>query len=197
MPAPLTRPQVDKLVKAKYQDNLEFCQWIKRFFDLNYSGEPYNAFERRKGQQLYYIMGGNKVAPPPKKGAAQPSTGKVYSGKSAAPSSSGIGAGAAGGGFKKVSGGAPGVKAEELKQLEEQVAELKMNNDTLDREREFYFGKLRDIEEMLQKRGLEQDPLGSEVLKILYAAEEEQVTVDEKGNLTITQAGAEGAPMEQ
>jgi hypothetical protein len=30
-----------------------------------------------------------------------------------------------------------------------------MNNDTLDREREFYFGKLRDIEEMLQKRGLD------------------------------------------
>lgn len=61
---------VDKLVKAKYQDNLEFCQWIKRYFDLNYSGEPYNAVERRKGQQLFYIMGGNKVAAPPKGGVA-------------------------------------------------------------------------------------------------------------------------------
>lgn len=61
-----------------------------------------------------------------------------------------------------------------------------MNNETLDREREFYFGKLRDIEEMLQKRGLEQDPLASEVLKILYASEQEQVAVDEQGNLTIT-----------
>ena len=48
-----------------------------------------------------------------------------------------------------------------------------MNNDTLDKEREFYFGKLRDIEEMLQKRGLENDTLGSEILKILYASEEE------------------------
>jgi len=66
---------------------------------------------------------------------------------------------------------------------------LKMNNDTLDREREFYFGKLRDIEEMLQKRGLDQDPLGSEVLKILYASEEEIVNVDEKGLLTISQNG--------
>lgn len=64
-----------------------------------------------------------------------------------------------------------------------------MNNDTLDREREFYFGKLRDIEEMLQKKGLDQDPQGSEILKILYASEEEQVTVNEKGELTITQAG--------
>ena len=77
-------------------------------------------------------------------------------------------------------------------QLEGQIEELKMNNDTLDREREFYFGKLRDIEEMLQKRGLDQDALRSEVLKILYASEEEIVNVDEKGNLTITQAdGAE------
>lgn len=39
---------------------------------------------------------------------------------------------------------------------------------------------------MLQKRGLDQDPLGSEILKILYASEEELVNVDEKGTLTIT-----------
>ncbi len=80
----------------------------------------------------------------------------------------------------------------EIKELEGQVSELKLNNDTLDREREFYFGKLRDIEEMLQKRGLDQDPLGSEVLKILYASEEELVTVDEKGMLTITPVGEGG-----
>ena len=60
--------QVDKLSKAKYQDNLEFSQWIKRYFDLNYSGEPYNAVERRKGQTLFYIMGGKNVAPPAKGG---------------------------------------------------------------------------------------------------------------------------------
>jgi len=54
-----------------------------------------------------------------------------------------------------------------------------MNNDTLDREREFYFGKLRDIEDMLQKKGMDQDPLGSDILKILSASEEEQVAVNE------------------
>ena len=82
---------MDKLVKAKYQDNLEFCQWIKRYFDLNYSGEPYNAVERRKGQNLFYIMGGNKVAPP---GKAKPGmtggSGKVYSGKSLATNNIGV-----------------------------------------------------------------------------------------------------------
>ena len=32
------------------QDNLEFLQWMKRFWDQHYSGEPYKAVERRKGQ---------------------------------------------------------------------------------------------------------------------------------------------------
>ena len=49
------------MVKAKYQDNLEFCQWLKRYFDLNYNGEPYDAVGRRKGQDLYYILGGGKI----------------------------------------------------------------------------------------------------------------------------------------
>lgn len=61
-----------------------------------------------------------------------------------------------------------------------------MNNDTLDREREFYFGKLIKIEEMLQKKGMDQDGVGSEVIKILQASEEEQVSVNENGELTIT-----------
>ena len=47
-------------------------------------------------------------------------------------------------GIKKFGGG-----SEDIKALQEQISELKMNNDTLDREREFYFSKLRDIEEML------------------------------------------------
>ena len=79
--------EVDKLVKARYQDNLEFCQWIKRYFDLNYNGEPYDAVSRRKGQELFYILGGNKVAPPQAKsntGGAKTSTGgKVYTGGAA------------------------------------------------------------------------------------------------------------------
>ena len=41
--------EVEKLSKAKYQDNLEFLQWLKRYFDINYNQEPYDAAGRRKG----------------------------------------------------------------------------------------------------------------------------------------------------
>ena len=110
---------------------------------------------------MFYIMGGNKVAPPQAKktGGALPNPGgKTYSGK---PSANGAGSGIGGGTGPPQqrkfagSGGAGGADPAEMKALEDQVNELKMNNDTLDREREFYFGKLRDIEEMLQKRGLD------------------------------------------
>ena len=86
--------------------------------------------------------------------------------------------------YKQVSG-------QTAAKYEQKIDELKMNIDTLDREREFYFGKLRDIEEMLQKRGLENDPLGGEVLKILYASEDEIVKVDEQGQLSIGVAGTD------
>lgn len=38
---------VTKLIRAKYQDNLEFMQWMKNFFDHNCSTTEYDALERR------------------------------------------------------------------------------------------------------------------------------------------------------
>ena len=55
---------VAKLVKARPLDNLEFCQWIKAYFDKNYNGDEYNALGRRKNQNLHYILGGGKVGGP-------------------------------------------------------------------------------------------------------------------------------------
>merc|ERR1740128_1428852 len=38
---------VDRLVKGRFQDNFEFIQWFKKFFDVNYDGSEYDAFEMR------------------------------------------------------------------------------------------------------------------------------------------------------
>uniref|UniRef100_A0A0N4Z6Q0 Calponin-homology (CH) domain-containing protein n=1 Tax=Parastrongyloides trichosuri TaxID=131310 RepID=A0A0N4Z6Q0_PARTI len=61
---------VDMLLKGKFQDNFEFLQWFKKFFDANYDGSPYNPEEVRNFEP---IPGGgnsskttpisNKVAP--------------------------------------------------------------------------------------------------------------------------------------
>ena len=40
---------MDKLVKGRFQDNFEFLQWFKKFFDANYDGHDYDpnaALER-------------------------------------------------------------------------------------------------------------------------------------------------------
>lgn len=38
---------VDKLIKGRFQDNFEFLQWFKKFFDANYDGRLYDGFEAR------------------------------------------------------------------------------------------------------------------------------------------------------
>lgn len=39
-------------MKGKFQDNFEFVQWFKRFFDANYGGQDYDPVSARGGEQL-------------------------------------------------------------------------------------------------------------------------------------------------
>lgn len=43
---------VDRLIKGRFQDNFEFLQWFKKFFDANYDGREYDAMEARFGIPL-------------------------------------------------------------------------------------------------------------------------------------------------
>ena len=38
---------IEKLVKGRFQDNFEFCQWFKKFFDANYDGSEYDPVAAR------------------------------------------------------------------------------------------------------------------------------------------------------
>ncbi|KAL9044545.1 MAG: hypothetical protein Q9214_002323 [Letrouitia sp. 1 TL-2023] len=127
---------VESLIKCKMQDNLEFLQWTKRFWDQYYPGGEYDAVARRKG-------GGNPVAT-----AATPVTSSRTSGAGAAKRGTTPNTGAA---RKGVVGGSTSMAVvHENNQLKETVAGL-------ERERDFYFSKLRDIELLVQE-AVEADP---------------------------------------
>lgn len=145
---------VDRLVKGRFQDNFEFMQWLKRFFDANYQGHDYDPVARRGGAPP--TSTGPSVSKPA--GRTSSATKKTTSATAArtAPSKA-----------TKVSAG-PDPKVGEL---EVQVTEMRLTVDGLEKERDFYFGKLRDIEVLLQQQE-EENPLKQQILNILYQTED-------------------------
>eukprot|EP00047_Mylnosiga_fluctuans_P002522 m.224850 g.224850 ORF g.224850 m.224850 type:complete len:251 (+) comp11161_c0_seq1:13-765(+) len=145
---------IERLVKGRFQDNFEFAQWFKKFFDANFDGKEYDAVARRAGKGVAApgpssVPAAKKTAVPAaavKKPAAAPAATK------AAPASSAS------------SGAAPAAGNSS------EVAELKFTIEGLEKERDFYFGKLRDIEVLCQNE--EKTKLIDDILKILYATED-------------------------
>ena len=39
-------------ISVPFQDNFEFIQWFKKFFDANYGGQEYDALAMRGGEQV-------------------------------------------------------------------------------------------------------------------------------------------------
>ncbi|CAG7826847.1 unnamed protein product [Allacma fusca] len=54
---------VGKLVKGRFQDNLEFVQWFKPFFDANYESKPYNALAARGGVGFSHVPSLSRRSP--------------------------------------------------------------------------------------------------------------------------------------
>ncbi len=149
---------VESLVKCKMQDNLEFLQWTKKFWDQYYPGGDYDAVGRRKGAPV--SGGGGGAAPRAPSGAARRPGGTTPT--------TGPRAGA------KLAGGGPASAA-----LQQENNTLKETVVGLERERDFYFSKLRDIE-LLVQQAVEEDPelekaedgLVKSIQTILYSTEE-------------------------
>lgn len=53
---------IDRLVKGRFQDNFEFLQWFKKFFDANYQGTTYDPVHTRGGDALGSGAGSNGAA---------------------------------------------------------------------------------------------------------------------------------------
>ncbi|KAG8772498.1 hypothetical protein FRC12_003038 [Ceratobasidium sp. 428] len=113
---------VEKLVKCKMQDNLEFLQWMKRYWLSNYGGQPYDAVARRRG--------------------APTDTPATIAPLRAGP---GLSASTSGGikGGTRAGSATSGVSAEQLASAQAQVREMSAHLEGLEKERDFYFAKVR------------------------------------------------------
>ncbi|XP_075770692.1 microtubule-associated protein RP/EB family member 3 isoform X2 [Pelodiscus sinensis] len=153
---------VERLVKGKFQDNFEFIQWFKKFFDANYDGKEYNPLLARQGQD---------VAPSPNPAPQRisptgPKTIQVpVRVTNVAPSN--------------IARKNPpvarngGTEADnQILELNQQLLDLKLTVDGLEKERDFYFSKLRDIELICQEHESENSPVIAGIIGILYATEE-------------------------
>jgi microtubule-associated protein, RP/EB family len=146
------------------QDNLEFLQWSKRYWDQYYPGGDYDAVARRKGSGA-----------PPATAPPQPiATSRTSAGTGATAARRGntpTATSAARGKWTSSGGSASAAVTQENVQLKETVVGL-------ERERDFYFSKLRDIELLIQNAvdldpeiDKDEDGLIKHIQQILYSTE--------------------------
>jgi len=64
-------------------------------------------------------------------------------------------------------------------QKDAEMVEMKLCLENLERERDFYFGKLRDIEVIITSSGDEKAELSQKILDVLYATEDGFAIPDE------------------
>lgn len=154
---------IEKLVKCKMQDNLEFLQWMKRFWDSNFGGQGYDAVARRRGAST-----------------DTPATIAPLSSSRTGSATAGLGIGGRSGGKTPISGHRAGSTQpnEAMQNLQAQLREMSTHMEGLEKERDFYFAKLRDIEILVQQQMEVVEAAGGEditlkeIQKILYSTEE-------------------------
>uniref|UniRef100_A0A3Q2G5N0 Microtubule-associated protein RP/EB family member 1 n=1 Tax=Cyprinodon variegatus TaxID=28743 RepID=A0A3Q2G5N0_CYPVA len=160
---------VERLVKGKFQDNFEFLQWFKRFFDANYDGKEYDPLLMRQGQEGTPPLPnpGEPFHPKPKRpprsgpmrtSPTAPKTVPVPQRQINPPTTRRNNPVTRNGGDA------------ELLELNQQIMDMKLTIEGLEKERDFYFGKLRDIELICQEN--ENNPVLGKIIDILYATEE-------------------------
>ncbi|KDP31994.1 hypothetical protein JCGZ_12455 [Jatropha curcas] len=165
--------EVNKLIKGRPLDNLEFMQWMKHYCDsVNGGVVNYNPLERREA-----CKGGKessrKCLPSQssaKSSTAAPKAQSSHSGRRNDVSSVNTN--------QSVKNSKPPPPSS-VPQYDEQITELKLSVDSLEKERDFYFAKLRDIEILCQSPEIENLPVVAAIKSILYATDDNASVVAE------------------
>jgi len=166
---------VDKLILGRPLDNLEFLQWLKCFFDNTYSGHVYQAQERRPLEN--HLLPPWALRTPENSGPAcawnfetqgidmvpRPLSTNTNCHDTEAPPEQrapertlanrkkGHGKGRGGPRIE-------GTSEPRIHVLEEEITDLRIAIDGLTSERNYYFGKLREIEILTQTLEVDPDP---------------------------------------
>lgn len=173
---------VDKLIKGRFQDNFEFVQWFKKFFDANYCGEEYDAVAARGGVDIgtgkpvgkplgQATNGSRMLAARTTQGSRMPRSSPAGNrppvNRSMRPA---------------VTNGAASAQIEDLSA---QLLESKLTIEGLEKERDFYFSKLRDIEVIAQEYESTGTELVQKTLGVLYATEDGFAVPEEDGDIPL------------
>lgn len=107
------------------RDNLEFLQWMKRFWDSNYGGQGYDAIARRRGAPTDTPATIAPLAPSSRTGTLSVNSGRT-------------------GGKTPTGGHRPGSTQPNaaVQALQAQVQEMSAHLEGLEKERDFYFAKV-------------------------------------------------------
>ena len=151
---------MDKLIKLKFQDNLEFLQWIKKYWDSNCDGSatfnasasvvqtasvverrisapssvrPVNKLNRSNSVNQSQSQRSNMSMPPAPPAPLQSSNNHNNTNT------------------LNINNNSNPQSALQLAALTKTITELKLSVDEMEKERDFYFNKLRDIEILTQK----------------------------------------------
>ncbi|XP_074296328.1 microtubule-associated protein RP/EB family member 1C-like [Silene latifolia] len=189
--------EVNRLIKGRPLDNLEFLQWLKRYCDsVNNGGlNNYNPLERREA-----CKGGRETSK--KSAASHPSTKSSTAAGRSNPTQNSRKTDASSANPANQATKASKPDTNEKGVYDEHITELKLSVDRLEKERDFYFSKLRDIEMFCQKPEIEHNPVVEAIQKILYAVDdnpsvmqEAQILLAEKHTESLTAATDEKAEL--
>jgi len=171
---------VDKLCKRSFQYNMEFVQFMKCYWDMHAPDghAPEAVFQEAVVNEQPEKQ--QQTLPPRKQPAAGPKAGQVAGSlpKRAAPPAP------APAPPRSSSSSAPTRSqivhappadegaTQQIEQLSLENTELKCSVDNLERERDFYYTKLREVEMLCQERENDKVPFLQEVLDILYKTDD-------------------------
>ncbi|GFY93771.1 end binding protein 1C [Actinidia rufa] len=162
--------EVSKLVKGRALDNLEFMQWMKWYCDSVNGGviHSYNPLERRETSKGAKEVS-KKSAPSQSSTRSSTAAPKSQTSHTARRNDVNIA-----NQLVKASRSSSGGPA-----YDEQITELKLSVDSLEKERDFYFAKLRDIEILCQCPEIENLPVVEAIKRILYSTDDSASAVAE------------------